>query len=162
MQNEIRWWPDGNICFHHCIAIKLASRIALTRVQRVKQSRRVHLRGILRNGFPAKLLTFSEPCVSIRHRVIHSFMTRPRQPNLYNLERVPLPGRRIYLSVYIAHRSTELLSEVKVSMSHGSNSSYNCSPVPLTMAPSALAASVRTSGTGSRRLVFSPGMTDAR
>lgn len=41
-------------------------------------------------------------------------------------------------------RSTELVSEVSVCISHGSNSSKELSPMPFTMAPSARADTDRT------------------
>jgi len=61
-----------------------------------------------------------------------------------------------------AHLSTALCSDVSFSIIHGNNSRNWDSPVSFTMAPRALAAMARTSGTGSRRVFLRPGMTAGR
>uniref|UniRef100_A0A2M4DJ31 Putative secreted protein n=1 Tax=Anopheles darlingi TaxID=43151 RepID=A0A2M4DJ31_ANODA len=59
-------------------------------------------------------------------------------------------------------RSTLLDSDVSVCINHGSRSSNDDSPIPRTIAPSARADTARTSGTGSSRDVFKPGMMFGR
>ena len=63
------------------------------------------------------------------------------------------------ISLYLL---TVLPSEVRVAISQGSKSSNPCSPIPLTIAPRARADIPLTSGTGSTRDFFRPGMILAR
>lgn len=58
--------------------------------------------------------------------------------------------------------STVLAADVSVCISQGIRSSTPFSPMPRTIVPSALAETDRTSGTGSSRDCFSPGIIVGR
>ena len=59
-------------------------------------------------------------------------------------------------------RSTELCSVMSVCINHGTSSSKPLSPIPRTIVPRARADAVRTSGTGSSRDCFRPGIIVGR
>lgn len=63
----------------------------------------------------------------------------------------------IYIPWAAPDLSTELL-ETKVSINHGRISSSILSPAHLTIAPNALAVQLLTSGTGSNKDCFKPGI----
>jgi len=87
------------------------------------------------------------------NRLFPVYKTPAQRVRYHNIDIIPCAA---------PERSTELCSVVNVCISHGISSSKPFSPIPRTIVPSARADAVRTSGTGSSRDCFKPGIIVGR